>query len=295
MQNLFPAVSPTTRGILALTMALIFLSSMDATVKHLGERYEVFQLVWIRYLGQAVLVLLIISARFRATIRTRSLGLQLLRSFFLFIGTIFFFVGVTSIELGAATAILQINPIFVALGGYFLLGENLGWPKILGVGLGMLGTLIIIRPGSEVFTYWSLFPIGGAVGFAGYAVVTRYLSRSESVWTSLFYTTIIGSFFSSFVVPFFWTDILIDDLFWIGLLAIFGTMGQLLIIVALFWAPATTLAPVSYFSIVVATFFGMVFFGEYPDWLTYLGSVIIIGSGLFVWWAERQKIELSLK
>ncbi|MCY4447178.1 MAG: DMT family transporter [Rhodobacteraceae bacterium] len=294
MSKYLQSIPVTTRGILALMLALTCLSSMDATVKYLGDSYEVFQLIWIRFLGQSILVLFIVFAFYKKSLKTTSFGMQMLRSFFLFIGTVCFFVGVTTIELGAATAILQVNPIFIALGGYFLLGEQLGWEKIVGVSLGLLGTLIIIRPGSDVFTFWTLFPIAAAMGFAGYAIVTRYLSRSESVWNSLLYTTVIGAILSSFIVPFFWSPIAIGDLPFLLLIIVMGTLGQLFIIIALFWAPTTTLAPISYFSIIVATFFGMVFFNEFPDLFTYFGALVIMVSGLFVWWIQRQRVELSL-
>ena len=278
-----------------MMLALVCLSSMDASVKFLGDKYEVLQLVWVRFLGQSVLVLLLVKLIIKQPLKTTLIGLQMLRSFFLFLGTICFFIGVTTIELGAATAILQVNPIFIALGGFLLLKEPLGWYKAIGIIFGLLGTLIIIRPGSEVFTYWALFPIAAAIGFAGYAIVTRYLSHSESIWNSLFFTTIIGTILSTIIVPFFWAPIEVTDYPLIGYIIFIGTLGQLLIILALFWAQTTTLAPVSYFAIVVATFFGMVFFDEFPDFFTYFGAFVIIGSGIFVWWFEKRRVEFSLK
>lgn len=281
--------SPLTIGIVSIILAIFFLSSMDATVKYLSSDYEILNLVWIRYLGQCLLVIIIIIPSLKSTLATNQLGLQLLRSLFLFLGTICFFMGFSSIELGAATAILQINPLFVVLAAYYFLGESLGWRKILGVCIGLLGALVIIRPGTEVFTPYALYPIGGALGFAGYFIATKYLSKSETVWSSLFYTTIIGAVVSSLIVPFYWTTPSLGDFKFIGMIAILGTIGQLLIIYSLFKVHASILSPFTYASIIFSTIFGMLFFDEFPDIWTYIGAMIIIFAGLYIWWYEFKK------
>ena len=281
-------IPPVTIGIISMLVAILFLSSMDATVKYLSSDYEILNLVWIRYLGQSLVVFVIIIPRLQSTLATSQLGLQLARSLFLFLGTICFFTGFSSIELGAATAILQINPLFVVLAAYYFLGEKLGWKKIIGVCVGLIGALIIIRPGTAVFTPYALFPIGGALGFAGYFIATKYLSKSESIWSSLFYTTIIGAIASSLIVPFYWTTPNFGDLKFIGLISVFGTVGQLLIIYALFKVHASVLSPFTYASIIYSTIFGMLFFDEFPDLWTYIGALIIICAGLYIWWNEIQ-------
>ncbi len=269
-----------------MLLAIFLLTSMDATVKYLSSDYDILNLVWIRYLGQSVVVLVIILPRLKSTLVSNQLGLQLTRSLLLFLATFFFFTGISSIELGAATAILQINPLFVVLAAHFLLGESLGWQKIVGVSVGLIGALIIIRPGTAVFTPYALYPIAAALGFAGYFVATRYLSKTENIWSSLFYTTFIGAVFSSMVVPFYWTTPSWGDLKFIGLISILGTVGQLLIIYSLFKVHASVLSPFTYSSIIYATIIGMVFFDEFPDFWTYLGAGVVILAGLYIWWYE---------
>ncbi len=269
-----------------MLLAIFFLSSMDATVKYLSTDYEIMNLVWIRYLGQSIVVFVIIIPHLKSTLATSQLGLQLARSLFLFLGTICFFTGFSSIELGAATAILQINPLFIVIAAYYFLGENLGWKKIFGVCVGLMGALIIIRPGTDVFTPYALFPIGGALGFAGYFIATKYLSKSESIWSSLFYTTVLGAVASTLIVPFYWTTPSIGDLKFIGMISVLGTVGQLLIIYALFKVHASVLSPFTYASIIYSTIFGMLFFDEFPDIWTYVGALVIILAGLYIWWNE---------
>ncbi len=269
-----------------MLLAILILTSMDATVKYLSSDYEILNLVWVRYLGQTLVVLVIVIPRLKSTLTTNQLGLQLARSLFLFLATICFFIGISSIEFGAATAILQINPLFVVLAAHYLLGESLGWQKILGVCVGLLGALIIIRPGTDVFSPYALYPIGAALGFSGYFIATKYLSKTETIWSSLFYTTLIGAIASSLIVPFYWTTPTFGDLKFFGMISILGTVGQLLIIYSLFKAHASVLSPFTYASIIYATIFGMIFFNEFPDFWTYFGAIVIILAGLYIWWYE---------
>ena len=284
VQNL----APSSLGIILMLLAIFSLSSMDVMVKLLSEKYEIWFLVWFRYIAQMVFATIVVTPNFSNTIKTSNLRLQFIRAFFLFAGTILFFSGLASIDLASATAMLQTNPFFIVIAAYFVLGESLTWKKFAGVIVGLLGAMIIIRPGSEVFTIHSLYPVGAAIGFAGYAIVTRYLSRSESVWTSFFYTTLLGTIFATFIIIFYWTTPSWNEFPQLILCAIFGIAGQYLIIRALYLTEASTLAPYGYSSLVFATGYGVIIFGELPDIWTYAGAFIIVGSGLYIWLEQKK-------
>ncbi len=288
MRNL-SRLPPETRAILFMVAAIFCLSSMDAVVKSLSGRYEIFQLVWIRYAGQTLLVSLLVWRQLGGRIRTRSPGIQLLRSTFLFAGTVCFFIGFSNIDLAAATAILMVNPVFVAAGAYFVLGERLGWRRMLGICAGFAGAMIIIRPGTAVFSPYALFPLAAAILYSAYAITTRFLSRSEDITSSFFFTTLFGAVLATIIVPFYWTAPSASDLVPMVALTLLGTAGQYLMIRALFLAEASVVAPFGYVGLIYSAFYGMVYFAEFPDLWTWLGAIVVAASGLYIWYRETSR------
>ena len=270
-------------GIIMMIMAIFCLSSMDVIVKFLSGSYDIWLLVWTRYIGQMIMACIVMVPRMDQLGQSRNLPLQVLRAFLLFLGTFCFFFGISSIELASATALLQTNPLFIVVGAYLLLGESLDWKKLAGVICGLVGAMIIIRPGAGVFSAWSLFPIAAAMGFSGYAIVTRFLSRSESIWTSFFYTTLFGTVFATIMIMFNWSTPALQDLPLFAAAAICGSIGQFLIIRALFVTQASVLAPYGYTSLIFSAFYGALVFGEFPDTWAVAGAMIIVVSGLYVW------------
>lgn len=287
MNNL-SRMTPVTQGILLMIMAMMFLTAMDSVIKHLSGAYHEIQLVWIRYAGQTVIAVAFVAWKAPGAFRSRNLGMQVLRSLFLFFATLCFFVGLANIGIAAATSILQSSPILVAVAAYFFLGESLGRRKLAGVLAGLVGVFVIIRPGTEVFNPYALFPALAATGFAGYTVVTRLLSKREDIWTSFFYTATLGGVVASILVPFFWTAPSLADAGLMIFVAMLGATGQFLIIRSLFLAEASIVAPFGYVSILFAAVAGMIVFNEYPDHWTYTGAAIIVLSGLYIWHRESR-------
>ena len=282
-------MTPVTQGILLMITALMCLTAMDSVIKHLSGSYHELQLVWIRYAGQTVIAVAFVAWRSPGAFKTRNPGLQVLRSLFLFFATLSFFIGLANIDLAAATAILQSSPILVAVAAYFFLGESLGWRKLAGVMGGLMGVFIIIRPGTDVFDPYALFPALAAVGFTGYTVVTRLLSNREDIWTSFVYTAALGGVVASIVVPFFWTPPGLADAGLMILVAMLGAAGQFMIIRSLFLAEASIVTPFGYVSVLFAAIVGMIVFNEYPDHWTYVGAAVIVLSGLYIWHRESRR------
>ena len=286
-------MTPVTQGILLMIMAMMFLTTMDSVIKYLSGAYHELQLVWIRYAGQTVIAVAFVAWKSPRAFKSRNLGMQVLRSLFLFFATVCFFFGLGNIGLAAATSILQSSPILVAVAAYFFLGESLGWRKLAGVLAGLIGVFVIIRPGTDVFNPYALFPAFAAAGFAGYTVVTRLLSKREDIWTSFFYTAALGGIVASILVPFFWTPPSLADAGLMIIVAMLGATGQFLIIRSLFLAEASIVAPFGYVSILFAAVAGMIVFNEYPDHWTYAGAAVIVLSGLYIWHRESRRSKRS--
>lgn len=285
----FMALPDEVKGLLLFLASTFFFASMDAVGKDLSQRYDPFQVVWARYLSQALIVALIVSPWLRSVLRTRQLGLQVLRSVFLFGATLSFFFAFSRMPLADATAIFEVAPLFVTALAALVLRERIGAQRWIGVAVGFIGALIIIRPGGEVFRPISLLPMLGAFFFSCYAISTRFLGREESAWTTFLYTAIFGAVVSSVLVPLVWTTPTREDAaIMVGMGAI-GSVGQFLMIIAFRLAPASMLAPFTYVTLLFATMWGAVFFGDFPDKWTIAGAAVIVGSGLYVW--RRQQLQ----
>ena len=183
---------------------------------------------------------------------------------------------------------MAINPLIITILATMFLNEKAGVRRYLGISLGFIGTIIIIRPGTDVFEISTLFPLGAAVCYSGYAISTRFLGSEESPWTSFLYTALMGAILASIIVPFYWTNPKILDLMLMISMGIAGGIGHYCIIRAFTLAEASTIAPYSYLGIIFATIWGMVIFHEYPDIETYFGTLVIVMAGLYVWWRENQ-------
>lgn len=268
--------------------AIAMFSTMDAVAKLLMARYEVMQVVWARYAGQMAVVAVMLAPRIPRLIRTRHLGLQLLRSAFLFAATFCFFTSLSFMEIASATAVMNIHPVILTLGAAFILREYLGPRRIFAILLALTGALIIIRPGGDVFQASALLPLLAGVCYASYGLATRFLGRDEPILTSFLYTALIGTIAATaLVVPVWQMPSVGDWLIFLGL-GIVGAAGQFCLIRSLTVAEAGVVAPFGYAGVVFSTLWGLSLFGEVPDAFTLLGALVIVGAGVYVWHRETQ-------
>ncbi|WP_245867153.1 DMT family transporter [Oceaniglobus roseus] len=277
------------RGIALMVCAILLFSVMDLLAKAMSQHIPTVMAVWARYAGQTVVVTAIILPRLKTVLQTRYPGFQFLRSMFLLGATSSFFLALAHLGLAEAAAIMNLNPVLITLGAGLFLGEKLGIRRLAGIAVALVGALIIIRPGSAVFSPYALLPLVAAVCYSSYALVTRHVGRAEDAWTSLFYTAILGAVVLSAVVPFSWVTPDWQATLMMLAIGVFGGASQLLLIKALMQAEASLLAPFAYLSLLFASIWGFLFFGEVPDAATGLGALVIVGAGLYVWHRETRK------
>jgi drug/metabolite transporter (DMT)-like permease len=261
---------------------------MDATAKYLAQSYSVIEVAWGRYLF-ATLSLPLILHRFGglATIRSKRLGLQLLRSFFLLCSTVIFWLAVKFIPLADGTAISFVGPLMLTALSVPFLKEKVGPRRWAAVLVGFGASLVIIRPGWGMAQPAALLPLLSSAAFAAYAICTRLLSRSDAWTTTLAWSSLLGLILLSLWVPFDWRSPDLAGWAMLAFLGLIGSLGHLLLILAYARAPASTLAPLSYVQLIWSTVIGLVWFGNFPDAWTLAGGGIIAASGLYVIHRER--------
>lgn len=277
-----------SRGIALMLLSILIFTAMDAVAKGLVQRYPTNQVVFARFAGQCLLVLLLLNRQVPRYLQTAHPALHFWRSAFQLGSAAFFFASLNYVGLAEATALTDINPVLITLGAALFLGERLGPRRIAAVLCAMVGALIIIRPGAGLFTLASLLPICCALCFAANALITRYVGAREPVWTSLLIAALFGTIATAATLPYGFQWPHTSDLpLFLGL-AVLGTLGQLCLIRAFSLAEASVIAPFAYCGIVFATLWGVLFYNEFPDRWTIIGALVIVTSGLYVWHRETR-------
>lgn len=272
-----------------MILAILAFTLLDASAKGLLQRYPAPQVIWARFLGQVLIVVLILRGRTLVMARTSYPGLHVLRAFFQVTTAALFFTSLNFIGLAEATALTDTSPVLVTLGAALFLGERLGPRRILAICVALVGAVIIVRPGGGVFTWWALMPLAAAVSFAANSLLTRRIGQYEPVWTAMLWGGIFGTLAFTLFLPTNWVPVAAADLPLFIFVGCIGTLGQVLMIRSLSIAEAGTVAPFTYIGVVFATLWGALFFSEYPDFWTVTGALVIVGAGLYVWHRETRQ------
>jgi drug/metabolite transporter (DMT)-like permease len=280
-------MKPKTLPIFLMIGAIFCFASMDATAKYLMKEIGPAQTIWARYSVQAIIVTILILPKINIYGRTKYPKLQFLRSVALMLATTLFFFAFSRLGLAEAAAIFNISPVFITFGAFLFLGEKIGPKRIIGIIVSLLGALIIIRPGSGVFSIYALLPLGAAIFYSTYSLTTRFVGAEESPWTSLFYSALFGAACYSIYIIFHWNPMSNNAVVLTVIIGLLGTAGHFCLIRALTLGEASLVAPFIYTNLLFTTIWGLLLFNNFPDFWTMTGALIIVAAGIYVWVRER--------
>lgn len=281
----------TLAGIGLLVAAVACFAVLDTTTKIVSLSVPVLMAIWFRYAFQAIATTVsMLPSRGWSLLRTAHPKFQCLRGVLLLTTSVFAFFSLKHMPVGEFTAIVMITPLVITLLASITLGERvsvLRWALVIG---GFVGTLIIIRPGGESFSWATLLPLGLVVSHAWFQILTSRLVRTEDPVTLHFYTGWIGTLLASLALPFVWTS-LDSWTLWAGLalMGLMGTVGHYMMILAYARAPVSTLTPFLYAQIGFAMLGGWLAFSHVPDDLSLLGmGMIAVCGATGAWLAVRE-------
>lgn len=271
------------RGITLLLLAELLFATMDTIAKHLGQELPVPMVAWGRYAFHLGFMLMLFPGRrLVPLLRVKQVKLTLLRGVLLLTATLSFFTAISYIPLADAVAIGFVAPLFVVALSIPILGERVGPRRWAAVLIGLLGVMVIVRPGfGDVHWAYGLM-IFMAFIFAAFVIVTRMLTRTEETMSILFYAALMGTIGTSLLLPFFWQMPSWDQIGWMAAMGAIGGVSQLLMINAYKVATTSTLAPFQYLQIIFAAFWGYMIFADIPDIWVIVGGTIVVASGLYV-------------
>lgn len=270
---------------------------IDVSAKLAAATVPVGQITAARFLLQALLMAPIVLAMGHSLRLTpRALRLTALRALFLILSTYTFVSAVAVMPVADALAIAFVEPFLLLLLGWAVYGEAVGPRRIAACAVGFAGALLVIRPSLTLFGPVALYPLGTALFFALYMLVTRTLSREVHPVPMQFHTAALGMAMCLPVLA------LAEGTGWAALdpvwprgtdwaflagVGVAATVSHMAITYALKFAPSATLAPLHYLEIVSAVFFGYLIFGDFPSALTWAGIGLIAASGLYIIHRER--------
>lgn len=281
-------------GVSLILVSCLVLATHDGLSKYLTQLYPVFLVIWARYLAQTVLMIALFAPRMgRRVFYTSRPWLQLCRGLSLVCVSMLFISGLGYIPLAEATAVIFLTPLLVTIASA-LLGEHVNRSQWLAVGCGLLGVMIIVRPGGALFTPAILLPFGAAISFTLYQLITRRLSGTEHPVTSNFLTSLVGSLVMSVLVIFNWRTPTLHDAAMMAALGAMAMSGHLLLTNAFRFASAAALAPFTYAQIIFAGVVGFIAFGHSPDLGAIIGMSIIIASGLAMAYIQGRQPRLAI-
>lgn len=296
-------------GPLSALTATFFFSINDATIKFLSGGFALHQIVLIRsVIALAILLAIVVPLQGGLDVlRTRRLGMHMLRGACVVFANTTFFLGLAILPLADAMAVFFISPLLITAFSALFLGEVIGPRRQAAVAAGMLGVLIMIRPGAADFNLALLLPLAAAVAYAMLHILTRKIGTTESAATLAVYIQITfvivsgliglvlghGAYFTQDgdVLAFLlraWVWPTSADWPLLLVIGIAGAASGFFISQAYRLSEASLIAPLEYAALPMSVLFGVMIFDEWPQTNTWIGMTLIIGAGLFVFWREAR-------
>ncbi len=284
-----------TLGIVMTLGAYVFFAFIDTSVKWLVlSGLPAMQLAFMRYLPHAIISTgLTLRRGFSwSSFATDYLGLVVLRGLILAVATLFNFITLTKLSLTVTGSIMFSAPIIVCALSWPLLGERVGPMRWAAILLGFAGVMIIIRPFDADFQWIALLNLYNAFSLAIYSILTRKLAGKVAAETMQVYMGVIGAIILFPLALFTWENptTTLDWALMIGL-GIWGWAGHELFSRAHSFAPASTLMPYTYSFLLYLTAASIFLFGETLDIWTSIGALIVVASGLIIWWRSNMQDE----
>ena len=278
-------------GILLMIITTIVFASQDGLSKYLATEYNVYMVVMIRYWFFAAFVISVSSQKtggIKRVAKTKSPILQIFRSLILVAEMCITILAFTLLGLAETHAIFASYPLIIAMLSGPILGEYVGWRRWLAICVGFIGILIILNPGNGIFSPYALVPLAGAILFALYGLLTRYVGQYDNSSTSFFWTGVVGSIAMTVIGLNFWDPVSKSDWSIMLLLSASGVVGHYLLIKCYEVAEASAVQPFAYLQLIWASMIGIIIFGEQITTNVLIGACIIVGAGLFTLWRERK-------
>ncbi len=292
MTRAFDPDSPL-RGIALSLGATVLFATSDTISKFLTANLAVVEIAWIRYVVFVLMAGALIARDRPPALWPRSVPLQLTRGLCLVGSAVLFVFGLRQLQMAEAATISFISPLLITVLSIPLLGEVVGTRRWAAVIAGMVGVVIVMRPGLSGFHPAALFSVASSACWALALIITRRMAGTERPPTTLFWSACTGVVVLSGLLPFEATLPSLGQFALAVVLGVLASTGQWMVVLAHRHAPASVLAPFSYSQLLWAILAGWLVFDALPDEWTLMGAAIIVASGLYTAHRERVRGRLA--
>ncbi|HEU4623393.1 MAG TPA: DMT family transporter [Steroidobacteraceae bacterium] len=282
--------SARLRGILCMLVAVGSFACLDTLLKLLAAHYPTMQVSALR--GAASLPFLVLPALLMKSaqqLAPRRIGWHLFRGVLQIVTLGAFIYALRSLSLADTYAIFLSAPLMVTALSVPLFKEHVGWRRWLAIGVGLSGVLVMLRPsGSGLLTLGAIAALFSAAAYAAGVLTVRMLARTETaasitLWPLVVMTVVTGAY----SIP-GWVGVRAEHLGWIVAMGIVGALGTRMLTEAFRAAPASVVAPFEYTALVYGVAIDWLLWSKLPALRVVLGGALVIASGLFLIWRERQ-------
>jgi len=280
--------SNVMRGVVLMCISTVAFSVMHALVRHVSETLPPFQIAFFRNLfGLVFLLPLLIQSKF-VMFKSRRIGLHALRGVINIAAMLMFFTALSISPLAKVTALSFTAPIFMAVLSVIVLGERFRIYRWLAIFTGFVGMLIIIRPGIVTADTGALLVVGSAALWAVAMLLIKVISRTDSSVTIVAWMGVFLCLFSILPALWVWQTPTLEDLIWLLLIGLTGSIAQVSLSESLKITDPTAIMPLDFLKLIWTALIGIWFFAEIPDVYTWLGASVIFLAGLFIAHRERR-------
>ena len=270
-------------GILTFNAGVLMLPLSDGVVKSLSDSYPISQILWMRFFFPLGLVLIIgWRAHGSQVFVVAKPKLVVWRSLFFLGASVCFATAIKYVPLADTAALAGGEPVILMAVSFLVLRERVNATRWIAVALGLVAMLLIIRPGFEGFHPASLLAVCVSFMAAGLMFMNRILRGSVPPLVIMLYQLFIALLVWTPVMPFVWVQPVALDIILITMGSLANICGHLMIIRAFDFADASLLSPFIYSSLITHTLLGYLLFGDFPDLLTWIGIVLLVGTGVYV-------------
>ena len=287
MNSKVTIISTNLRGILYMLLGTFFLIAMTVIVRNLSSDLHPFEIAFFRNIIGLIMLLPILLKRGFVSLKTNNIGGMALRGIFHAGGMLFYFLALTLIPLADLASLSFTSPLLITLLAVLIFHEKLGPRRIVGLILGFIGALIILRPGSGILGLGAVYAMIAVFSWSIAVILIKYLSRDNSTVTMTIYALFFLTLFTFIPALYFWQWPTLEQFWWLILLAGLGTIGQLLFTESMKIADVSLIMPFDFSRLIWASLFGIFFFSENPSIWTFVGGGLIFGSATYIAYRER--------
>ena len=276
------------KALFFMALGMFIFSAVDVQAKFLTDTLHPIQITWTRQLGLLAAACALLALHGRRLLVTGHPVLQVTRGAVAAASATLFIVAIQYVPLADAVAVSFVAPFIVTVLGALVLREPVGLRRWAAVILGFIGTLIVIRPGLGVVHPAAFLVIIAAICFAVRQIISRAISDTDRTPTTIIYTAFVGSTILTLPLPFVWqSPATALEMTLLVSIAIMAGAAEICVIKALDLGLAVVVAPVQYSLMVWGTLYGFLVFGQLPDGWTWVGTAIIVATGLYTLHRER--------